>query len=387
MKYPVILGCLTAALAVAAGGVRADEVKKVFVIAMENHNWTQPSTVTQAQQIFHNPAAPFINSLVNGTSGISDQVAFANAYVNAAAGDHPSEPNYIWAEAGMNFGVTSDADPYSATCAPQTVQSTTHHLTGYLTIAGKSWKSYQEDTDVDATNTPLPMSAWTVPLFSHSGVFTAPGTNEYNYSNQFNYAAKHNPMVFFTDTNGGCSNPPSTSNPQRLHYAPLQQLALDLANNTVADYNWITPDQFNDQHTTLTNGYGQYNPPFTPLTADSARIAQGDNFLARVVPLIMASDAYQDHGLIVLWWDESEGGDTTSPLASAETLPFIIISKDAHKNVNGVPYSNTIQYSHSSFLRTMQEIFGVDPRHRYNWLGGAATATDLSDLFERDLIN
>src|SRR5579863_9426630 len=76
--------------------VRADDrdddhhVKKVFVIAMENHNWTQPSTQTSPHQIFQNPAAPFINSLVNGTSGISSQVAFANAYINAAAGDHPS---------------------------------------------------------------------------------------------------------------------------------------------------------------------------------------------------------------------------------------------------------------------------------------------------------
>jgi hypothetical protein len=90
----------------------------------------------------------------------------------------------------------------------------------------------------------------------------------------------------------------------------------------------------------------------------------------------MASDAYQDHGLIVLWWDESEGGDDPS-----RVLPFIIISKDVHKNENGLPYSNTIQYSHSSFLRTMQEIFDVDPRHGYTWLGGAATATDLSGLF------
>ena len=38
-------------------------VKTVFVVAMENHNWTQPSTQTSPQQIFQNPAAPFINSL------------------------------------------------------------------------------------------------------------------------------------------------------------------------------------------------------------------------------------------------------------------------------------------------------------------------------------
>jgi hypothetical protein len=153
-----------------------------------------------------------------------------------------------------------------------------------------------------------------------------------------------------------------------LQYAPLQQLAVDLANNTVADYNWITPDQYNEQHSSLTAGYGQFS-------GDQAAVAEGDNFLARVVPLIMSSQAYQNHGMIVLWWDESEGGDDPS-----RAMPFIIISQGVHPNVNGMPYSNTIQYSHSSFLRTMQEIFKVDPAHHFNFLGGAATATDLSDL-------
>jgi hypothetical protein len=174
-------------------------------------------------------------------------------------------------------------------------------------------------------------------------------------------------MVFFADTAGGCNLTPS--NPMRLQYAPLQQLALDLQNDQVADYNWITPNQFNDMHTTLSTNYGS-------LTGDAARIAQGDDFLARIVPLIMASDAYKRHGVIILWWDESEGGD------SGETLPFIVISRDAHENVAGRPYGNSIQYSHSSFLRSMQEIFGVDPRRGFPWLGDAVNASDLSDLFK-----
>jgi hypothetical protein len=367
-KFQWATCALALAGAVACGSfpVRADEVKKVFVIALENHNWTQPSSLTSPQQIFQNPAAPFINSLVNGTSGISNQVAYARGYINAAVGDHPSEPNYLWAEAGTNFGVANDDDPYHADCTPDTVQFTHQHLTEFLTVAGKSWKSYQEDTDVDlTTNTVLPMSSWTVPLFSHSGVFTTSGVNAYNYSNQYNYATKHDPQALFADTDGGCNTTPS--NPLRLKYAPLQQLSVDLANNTVADYTWITPDQYNEQHSSLAS-YGQF-------TGDQAAIAEGDNFLARVVPLIMSSDAYQDHGIIVLWWDESEGGDI-APFF----MPFMIISQDVHPNVNGLPYSNTIQYSHSSFLRTMQEIFKVDPPHGYNFLGGAATATDLSDL-------
>jgi hypothetical protein len=67
-------------------------------------------------------------------------------------------------------------------------------------------------------------------------------------------------------------------------------------------------------------------------------------------------------------------------------MPFMIISKDAHQNVHGKPYSNTTRYSHSSFLRTMQEILRVDPSHGHPWLGDAGNATDLSDLFKPNSI-
>jgi phosphatidylinositol-3-phosphatase len=254
------------------------------------------------------------------------------------------------------------------------VQTTDQHLSAFLTKAGRTWRSYQEDADVDlTTNIPLSKGSWTVPLFNLSGVFTGGGLNSYNYSSQYNYAAKHNPMVFFTDTNGGCNI--ATSNPLRPQYAPLQQLALDLQQDEVADYNWITPNQYNDMHTGLSNGYG--GAPGSPSKGDFAVVAQGDNFVARIVPLIMASKAYKEHGMIVLWWDESERGDT-----AAFTLPFIIISKDAHENVKGLPFASAAEYSHSSTLRTMQEIFDVDPSSGYPWLGAAATAADLSALFK-----
>src|SRR6476620_44991 len=140
------LGCLSAS---------AEEIKTVFVIAMENHNWTQPANQFTGgiKQIFQNPAAPFINSLVNGTAtavingrqvNISQQVAFATNYRSVLATDggknphiHPSEPNYIWAEAGTNFGVFNDNDPYRTTGG--TNQNTTDHLSSYLTRAGKTW--------------------------------------------------------------------------------------------------------------------------------------------------------------------------------------------------------------------------------------------------------
>jgi hypothetical protein len=348
-------------------------VRKVFVVAMENHNWTQPSSLSSPQQIFKNVAAPFINSLVNGTSGISSQVAYAANYQNAGQGVHPSEPNYVWAEAGQaENSVGTDADPFAANCTVQTSVTTDQHLTAFLNKAGKSWRSYQEDANVNPSNVPLASSAWTVPIFSKFGLWTAPATNAYFYTGQFNYAAKHNPQVFFKDTNGGC---PAVLSKR---YPPLQQLALDLQSNDVADYTWITPDQYNDQHSSLSTGYGIYP------AGDQAAVAQGDNFLARIVPLLMSSKTYQDGAVIILWWDEAEtGGGADSP---AFTLPFIVISKRAHANKGGLPFASSVEFSHSSFLRTMQEIFDVDPSEGFPFLGGAAIANDLSALFAPGVI-
>jgi hypothetical protein len=177
-------------------------------------------------------------------------------------------------------------------------------------------------------------------------------------------------MVFFTDTNGGNDSTPA--NPLSTHYAPLQQLIIDLANDTVADYNWITPNQYNDMHTGLNGGY-------KGLTGDSANIKQGDDFLSQIVPVIMASNAYKNHGVIILWWDESESdgvaGDTADDFN--HTIGEIVVSERAKRNVNGLPYASPVNVTHSSDLRTMQEIFRVGP-----FLGDAANATDLSDLFQ-----
>src|SRR5258707_12992901 len=64
------LGSIALASALCNFGANAQEIKKVFVIAMETHNWTQPANQFTGgiQQIYQNPNAPFINSLVNGTA-------------------------------------------------------------------------------------------------------------------------------------------------------------------------------------------------------------------------------------------------------------------------------------------------------------------------------
>src|SRR6201985_3477239 len=179
-------------------------------------------------------------------------------------------------------------------------------MTGMMEKNGLSWYSYQEDIDLlntdggnfnnaggTITSIPAPQKDWSVPLTSFSG--TSPSyVNPFNGSNQYNFACKHDGTLFFKDTNGG--NVKDTTNKKRKHYRPLQQLFKDLENNQVARYNLITPDQYNEMHSALTNRF-TYKGFFYP--AALPQIAAGNNSLAMVLPQIRASKAYKDNGVIV----------------------------------------------------------------------------------------
>lgn len=325
------------------------QIQTVFVIALENHNFTQPSPTSSPQQLLGNSAAPFLNSLITPGNSNAAQVSYATKYYNAGIGVHPSEPNYVWSEAGTTFGVLTDNDPSAGSGnifnAP--------HLARQLNASGISWKDYQEDLQFSSG-----------PTASASGT-SASATNPYNHSHQYGYAVKHNPMTFFSDTQT-----------QNVH--PLAQLFTDLSNNAVGRYNWITPDLYNDMHSALSAGFTYHGKAYT---GDQAAVAEGDNFLSIVIPQIMASQAYRNNGAIIIWADESEGGDTMS-----YTLPEIIISPLAKGNA----YASSVVLSHSSDLRTMKELFGLSfvsnaiPSAETAATGGyyyVTNVNDLSDLF------
>ena len=359
----------------------------VFYIDMENHNLAQPSSVTSPQQLQGNSAAPYLNSLMTPGNLNAAQTSYASNYYNAdytnpSVSIHPSEPNYVWQEAGLT-GPLNDADPYANT--PNNIVNAPN-LTGLLQSDGVSWKSYQEDIDLlpstgsvnqpaanALTSTVAPQSQWTVPTSSFSGTSTS-YVNPYNGSNQYNFAVKHDGSLFFTATNGGTSTAPnfSPSNPEARYYAPLQQLQTDLSNNTVSQYNVITPDQYNDMHSSLNSNFTYNGVTYTHNT-DQESIALGDNFLSKIVPQIMASQAYKNNGVIVIWYDETENGNTTS-----FTVPEIVISPLARGNA----YNSTLAYTHSSDLKSMQELFGVSAPGG-GFLGDANTpgTNDLSDMF------
>jgi hypothetical protein len=267
----------------------SNHIRNVFVIVLENHDWSS---------IQGSSSAPYINQtlLVQG--------AHANQYLNVP-NLHPSLPNYIWIESGGTQGVGDDAEPSQHPLSAP-------HLVSQLRSAGVSWKSYQED--IPGTDCPLT------------------GVNQ--------YAPKHNPMIYFTDVN---SNLDRNSSECIAHVRPYTELARDLETDNVPAYSFITPNLCNDMH--------------------DCSIAAGDAWLSREVPKIFASRAYKQGGALFITFDESAGSNVP--------IGFIALSPLARPG-----YANQVSYTHSSLLRSLQEIFGVSPL-----LGDAANATDLADLF------
>jgi hypothetical protein len=372
-----------------ATSAQAQQIGDVFYIALENHNFTQPSTVPAGtpQQLSGNTAAPYLNSLVTAGNPNAANVSFAGNYQNVSPNQHPSEPNYVYQVAGLT-GPLNDSDPY-----PNNIVNAPN-LGQIMAAKGETWRSYQEDVDQvptsgsvnhpapnSLTSTVAPKNQWTVPTTSFSGTSTA-YTNPYNGSDQYNYAVKHNPFPFFTATNGGTATAPNTSpsNPQSQNYAPLQQLKTDLNNNSVAQFNWITPDQYNDMHSSLNTSF-TYNGVTYAAGTDQEAVALGDNFLSIVVPEIEASQAFKDNGVIVIWNDETEGDETAGSTAGFDGTE-IVISPLAKGNA----YTNNILYTHASDLVTLQNIFGVAGGGAGGYLGGAGGANSLADLFKPGVI-
>lgn len=157
---------------------------------------------------------------------------------------------------------------------------------------------------------------------------------------------RHDPFVYFDDVTGK-KNISSAFCIE--HVRPFEELAKDLANNSVAQYNFITPNACNDMHDSCAPSYN--------------KVAQGDAWLAKYLPQILNSQVYREGGA-VLSWDEADIGD--GPIGMIVLSPF----------AKGKGYSNSVHYDHGALLRSIEEIFGVTP-----YLGNAANQSDLKDLF------
>jgi len=275
-------------------GGSAARIDRVFVIMEENHPWSSFASL------------PFVSSIL--------PVA-ARAANYTSPGTHPSLLNYLDLEAGSPVGVRDDADPNSHQIL------TPAHLSNLLERAGISWTSWQES-----------IADGLCPLTSNG-----------------QYAAKHNAFVYFADSTGNLNvhDPYCVAHNRSLDITTAAgDFAIALGNDTIAKYNFITPNLCNDAH------------DCDPSVADA--------WLGKIVPMISSSHTCTRHTCaIFIIADESGEGWGDAPVIC------LALSPNAKAG-----YVNQVHYTHYSLLRTVEEIFGVTPL-----LGNAATSPNMGDLF------
>jgi phospholipase C len=294
-----VAGTSSSAGAPANGNVK--NLKHVFVIMMEN---------TGFDTLLGNPNAPWINQALQ-TYGA------AGEYFGVT---HPSQPNYIAATAGTTQGVPDDND----------VTVNLPNIVDQLEAKNHTWKAYMQS-----------LSLCNGDKLAHA------------CGNQL-YERKHNPFVSFQDVQ---------SNPARMaNIVDLSQLDTDLANNTVPDYSWISPDQCNDMHGR--GGGGSSDP--CDFSNEPLLIQAGDTFLKNEVAKITSSKAWSGNSTIVVTWDESDFTGSPTDFGFGDTrgccdavpggghVTTIVINR----NSNG-PTASFQPYNHYSLLATIENAWNL----------------------------
>ncbi|MBB5187675.1 MULTISPECIES: alkaline phosphatase family protein [Zhongshania] len=210
------------------------------------------------------------------------------------------------------------------------------------------------------------------------------GTNGSDTTEQ--YAARHNPFLFYRSILGNAETADDFARCDR-NVVDLQvgsaiqgvaglQTAL-LKRNTTPNYNLIVPDNCHNGHDS-----GQQ---CTDTSGGPGGLAEADQFLQTWIPRIMNSPAYKEAGMIVILFDESNfgtGGAEDYDGCCGMELDGGLKHRGADTGLNGLlgpgggrfgavvlsPFTkanteNSTPYNHYSFLRTLENLFGLDKVH------------------------
>jgi acid phosphatase len=181
-----------------------------------------------------------------------------------------------------------------------------------LVSAGKTWKTYQES----------------IPSAGYLGGDAPP------------YVRRHNPFSFLSDVQNNTA--------QAANIVPFTQFAADLANNSLPNYSFIVPDVNNDAH----NG----------------TLAAADSWLQSNIAPLIASSTFQNGGLLVIIFDESELNDLDH--GGGQVLA-VIVSSNSKPN-----FQSQTLYQHQSTLRLVLQALGVNKLP-----GQAAAAPQMAEFF------
>jgi phosphatidylinositol-3-phosphatase len=182
-----------------------------------------------------------------------------------------------------------------------------------LNAKGKTWKSYAES---------LPQVGYT-------------GGDIYPYMKH------HNPFVYLSDV---------VQQPSQLNQVvPFTDFSSDLSSGHLPNFSFIVPNILNDAHT--------------------GSLAQADSWLqANIAPLISSAQFQQD-GLLIITFDESETLDLTNGGGHVATV--VVSSKSKRK------FQSTTLYQHQSTLRTVLQVLGVT-----DFPGASSVAPAMNEFFQ-----
>ncbi|HEX4511992.1 MAG TPA: alkaline phosphatase family protein [Polyangiaceae bacterium] len=299
-------------------------IEHVLTIAFENE---------ASGGIYGNALASYFNTLIS-------TYAAADDYVDDLASAIPSEPHYVEMEAATNafsdYTYTLDVPPSASNSS-----KTKAHLSNLLDAAGISWRAYEEG--IDPTTGACPVA---------NGASNGPSDS--------NYVARHDPFVLFQDVSFTNGQPDPNNAYCKGHVVDFSQLAGDIANDTIARYDFITPNLCDDMHV---QGCGNENVQQKVIDANAWLETQ----MKYILPYVLDES---HHAVLFLIWDEPEG---------LPAMPFVVVSP----HVASAGYRSKTALGHASYVRSLQEIFGVSPANGVPFLGKAGGVNDFSDFFQK----
>jgi phosphatidylinositol-3-phosphatase len=263
----------------------------VVVIVMENQG---------LGDIIHNPVTPFLNQLASSSSLATNYTAI----------NHPSLPNYLSLVSGQDFGSWSKTD---CNPSPGCTAGGAPNIVDSLENRGLSWKAYMEDYP------------------SSCGSHCSPGNCFVGDTGTGQYAARHDPFVYFDDivnSTSRCSRiVPANSSGRG---APDDLFLSDLASpSTASNLMWLTPNLCNDMH--------------------DCPSSTGDTYLSQVVPNILNSTLFtHQRAALFITFDEGNG---FCPLnGSSEDCVYAVWAGPVVRT----NFQSANHYSHYSFLKTLE---------------------------------
>src|SRR3954470_17319154 len=380
--FALVMTAVTVPPALVTSSVAATPaVGHVWTIVLENSEFAQTFVGGRSSAPYLTQTLPSLGKLVvqyygTGHSSLDNYIA-----MTSGQGPNPStqdDCDSATTLGGANGRWHLDADGQAIDDSGDspigcTYPAGVHNIADQLQTAGVSWKGYMENMDAQPG---------TRPACSNPFVTGTPTRHE----DKPDYKNKHHPWAYYHSTfdqDAYC----------QAHVVPLGyldaagqpqgQLISDLQSvSTTPSYSFLTPDQCHDGHDACAS-YG------------NNALAGADQFLRVFVPAIMASPAYQQDGLIVVTFDEGSSdlvccGEKKGPnLPSTSNNGFPIpgpiadgggqtgaILISPHVAAGTVDAVN--QFNHYSYLRSMEDIFGM-PHLGYAAATGLKTFQDAAE--------